>query len=159
MARPPKPRRVEFMPEVTVFKPVGMPMRQLEEVVLSVEELEALRLKDLEGLEQEECAERMNISRPTFQRVLASSRHKVADALIGGKVLRVEGGHYRLAVRRFQCRECREEFSLPFGTGQRGIDLLCPACGAQAVHRIDHGGHGFGRQPWGRRLDETEGEQ
>ena len=155
MARPPKPRRVEFMPEVTVFKPVGVPRRHVEEVVLSVEELEALRLKDLEGLEQGECAARMNISRPTFQRVLTSSRSKVADALVRGKALRVEGGHYRLAERRFRCRECRYEFALSFGDGQRGVELHCPACNAQAVHRIDHGGHGFGRQPWGRRSDET----
>ena len=97
MARPPKPRRVEYMPEVTLFRPAGVTMRRLAEVVLSIEELEALRLKDLEGLEQEECAASMNVSRPTFQRVLTSSRYKVADALVNGKVLRVEGGHYRLA--------------------------------------------------------------
>ncbi len=156
MARPPKPRRVEFVPEIRVFKPVGVPGRHLEEVVLTVEELEALRLKDLEGLEQEECAARMNISRPTFQRLLTSSRYKVAEALVGGKVLRVEGGHYQLAERRFRCWECKYEFSLPFGTGQRGIDLRCPNCRAQAVHRIDYLRHGFGKQRWGGRFDESK---
>ncbi len=154
MARPPKPRRVELMPEVTLFKPAGIPIRELEEVVLTVEELEALRLKDLEGLEQEECATRMNVSRPTFQRVLTASRYKVADALVGGKVLRVEGGHYRLAKRQFRCRTCESEFELPFGTGQRGIEIQCPRCHNQAVQRIDQGGHGSGRQPWGRRQSE-----
>lgn len=151
MARPPIPRRVEAMPEVTLFKPAGVPLRDLEEVVLTVEELEALRLKDLEGLEQEECAIRMTVSRPTFQRVLTSSRNKVADALVGGKLLRVEGGHYRLAKRRFRCGACAHEFDVPFGTGQRGIEVKCPDCNTQAVHRIDERGHGFGRQPWGRR--------
>ena len=82
MPRPPKCRRVEFLPDVTYFKPAGIPLRALEEVRLSVEEAEAIRLKDLEGLEQEQCAERMNISRPTFQRVLASGRQKMADALL-----------------------------------------------------------------------------
>ncbi|HHV61785.1 MAG TPA: DUF134 domain-containing protein [Firmicutes bacterium] len=150
MPRPPKFRRVEFLPQVTVFKPAGVPLRELEEEVLTIEELEALRLKDLEGLEQEDCAERMQVSRPTFQRVLVSAREKVARALVEGKAIRVEGGHYRLAARRFQCRACTHEFEVPFGTGQRGIEMVCPRCGAQQVHRIDQGGHGFGNMPWGR---------
>ena len=74
MARPTKWRRVAFVPQVTYFKPAGIPLRALEEVGLTVEELEAIRLKDVEGLQQEECAERMRISRPTFHRVLESAR-------------------------------------------------------------------------------------
>jgi len=74
MSRHPKCRRVEFIPGATYFKPAGIPLRELEEVDMSVEEAEALRLKELEGLEQEQGAEKMNISRPTFQRVLASAR-------------------------------------------------------------------------------------
>ena len=147
MARPLKPRRVEVMPEISLFKPAGVPMRDLEEVVLTVEELEALRLKDLEGLEHEDCALRMNVSRPTFQRVLTSSRAKVADALVGGKLLRVEGGNYRLAKRKFRCRACAHEFALPFGTGQRGSETQCPKCDAQGVQRIDEHGRGLGKQP------------
>ena len=81
MSRPQKCRRVEYLPNVTYFKPAGIPLRDLEEVGISVEEAEAIRLKDLEGLEQEQGAEKMNISRPTFQRVLASARQKLADAL------------------------------------------------------------------------------
>lgn len=150
MPRPPKFRRVESLPEVTVFKPAGVPLGELLEEVLTVEELEAIRLKDLEGLEQEQCAERMQVSRPTFQRVLVSARQKVARALVEGKVIRVEGGNYRVAVRRFQCRACSYEFEVPFGTGQRGIEMTCPQCGTQQVHRIDQGGHGFGNMPWGR---------
>ncbi len=63
MPRPRKCRRVVFMPEVTYFKPAGIPLRDLDEVRLSVEEAEAVRLKDLEGLEQQQCAEKMNVSR------------------------------------------------------------------------------------------------
>src|SRR4030067_346636 len=103
MSRPPKCRRVEFMPDVTYFKPAGIPLRDLEEVCMSVEETEAVRLKDLEGLEQEQGAEKMNISRPTFQRILASARLKIADALLNGKAIKIEGGHFELANRRFRC--------------------------------------------------------
>jgi predicted DNA-binding protein (UPF0251 family) len=96
MARPFKCRRISFMPGVTYFKPAGIPMRHLEEVQLTVEELEAIRLKDLEGMEQEEGGEKMNVSRPTFQRILSSARKKIADALLNGKAIRVEGGNYKL---------------------------------------------------------------
>src|SRR4030066_298945 len=94
MSRPFKCRRVAYMPDVTYFKPAGIPLRDLEEVRLSIEEAEALRLKDLEGLEQEQGAEKMNISRPTFQRILASARQKVADALLNGKAIRIDGGNF-----------------------------------------------------------------
>ena len=95
MPRPPKCRRIEFLPKVTYFKPAGISLRALEDVLLSLEEAEAIRLKDLEGLEQEESAQRMNISRPTFQRILASARQKMADALLLGKAIRIDGGrHY-----------------------------------------------------------------
>lgn len=97
MPRPIKWRRVAFIPEATYFKPAGIPMRVLEEVRLSVEEAEAVRLKDLEGLEQEQGAEKMNISRPTFQRVLVSARQKIAEALLNGKAIRIEGGNFEMA--------------------------------------------------------------
>ncbi|HEY50603.1 MAG TPA: DUF134 domain-containing protein, partial [Dehalococcoidia bacterium] len=103
MARPPKCRRVAFLPGVTYFKPAGMPLSSLGEVQLSVEEAEAIRLKDLEGLGQEAGAERMSISRPTFQRVLASARQKMADALLNGKAIRIEGGSFEMASSRFKC--------------------------------------------------------
>src|SRR5690554_7517712 len=90
MPRPPKQRRVERLPEVTVFKPAGLPRAPLAEVVLSVEELEAVRVKDLEKLDQEECAVKMRVSRPTFQRILGFARAQIADALINGNGLRIE---------------------------------------------------------------------
>jgi predicted DNA-binding protein (UPF0251 family)/predicted Fe-Mo cluster-binding NifX family protein len=98
MPRPLKCRRVEFLPDVTYFKPAGIPLKNLEEISMSVEEAEALRLKDLEGLEQEEGAEKMNISRPTFQRILATARQKIADALLNGKAIRIEGGNFEVAL-------------------------------------------------------------
>ncbi|MDI3533913.1 MAG: uncharacterized protein PWQ82_278 [Thermosediminibacterales bacterium] len=127
MPRPPKFRRVEFIPDVNYFKPAGIPMRELEEVVLTIDELEAVRLKDLEGFDQEGCAEKMQVSRPTFQRVLGSAREKIAEALVTGKAIRVEGGKYRLAKRKFRCKSCDYTFELPFGTGRIG-DITCPKC-------------------------------
>ncbi|MFH1663179.1 MAG: DUF134 domain-containing protein [Chloroflexota bacterium] len=96
MPRQKKYRRVEFLPDVSYYKPAGIPLRFLKEVGLSVEEIEAIRLKDLEGLEQEQCAERMRISRSTFQRVLSTSRKKIADALLNGKAIRIGGGNFEL---------------------------------------------------------------
>ena len=100
MPRPFKCRRVAFRPGVTYFKPAGIPLSELEEVIISVEEAEALRLKELEGLEQEQGAEKMNVSRPTFQRVLAAARQKIADALLNGKAIRIEGGNFEFTIEK-----------------------------------------------------------
>jgi len=89
-------RRVRFNPNVTYFKPRGIPLRELEEVILPVDGYEAVRLKDLEGLEQEECAKKMNISQPTFHRLVLSARKKIADAIINGKAIKIEGGNYKI---------------------------------------------------------------
>jgi predicted DNA-binding protein (UPF0251 family) len=126
--RPKKCRRVDFLPTVTVFKPAGVRRCGLEEIVLTVEELEAIRLKDQEGLEQEECAARMQVSRPTFQRILTSARAKVAHMLTGGLALRVEGGTYELAGRRRRCRRCQGEFAAPARPASPADEALCPKC-------------------------------
>src|SRR3989344_8908659 len=96
MVRPRLCRRVRFNPDVTYFKPRGIPLRELEEVILPVDEYEAVRLKDLEGLEQEECAKKMNISQPTFHRLVLSARKKIADAIINGKGIIIEGGNFKI---------------------------------------------------------------
>lgn len=96
MARPRLCRRVRFNPDVTYFKPRGIPLVELEEVILHVDEFEAVRLKDLEGLEQEECAKKMSISQPTFHRLVLSARKKIADAIVNGKAIRIEGGTYKI---------------------------------------------------------------
>lgn len=84
------------MPPVKAFKPMGVPLSGLEEVVFKIEEIEAIRLKNHLNLEQEECAQMMQISRPTFQRILSEAYAKVADALSNGKGIRIEGGSYCL---------------------------------------------------------------
>jgi predicted DNA-binding protein (UPF0251 family)/predicted Fe-Mo cluster-binding NifX family protein len=92
----PRPRcisNIGFLPRVTYFKPAGIKMGDIEEVVLHHDELEALRLKDLLGIPQEEAAAQMNVSQPTFHRLLLSAHEKMAHAVIKGKALRIEGGN------------------------------------------------------------------
>jgi len=149
MPRPPKCRRVAFLPNVTYFKPAGIPLRALEEVRLSVEEAEAIRLKDLESFEQEQGAERMNISRPTFQRVLASARQKVADALLNGRAIRIEGGNFEMAFRRFRCLN-GHEWEVPFEVMMSATPQLCPTCNTSSVTPLLPAGFGWGGKGWGR---------
>jgi predicted DNA-binding protein (UPF0251 family) len=96
MVRPKLCRKVGLNPNVTYFKPRGIPLRNLKETILAVEEYEAIRLKDLDNLEQEICAKKMNISQPTFHRLILSARKKIAEAIINGKAIRIEGGNYRI---------------------------------------------------------------
>ena len=92
MPRPCCLRHIDVSPCAVYFKPAGIPVRMLEEVVLTLDELEALRLADLDALYQVQAAKEMKISRPTFARIVEQARRKVADALIHGKALRLEGG-------------------------------------------------------------------
>jgi len=95
MSRPRKCCRVADEPRVTFYKPAGIQLKNLEEVELTVEEFEAIRLKDSEGLEQERAANHMRISQPTFHRLITSARKKIADTIIKGKALRIKGGNFR----------------------------------------------------------------
>ncbi|MGI5835475.1 MAG: DUF134 domain-containing protein [Chloroflexota bacterium] len=125
MVRPRKTRRVGFLPGVTYFKPRGIPLRLLEEVRLTLEEVESLRLKDYEGMEQEEAAELMGVSRPTYQRILEQARRKVAEALVLGKALRIEGGNYEVVPMQFRCRHCGHRWE-QIASGSS--PLACPSC-------------------------------
>ncbi len=92
MSRPPLPRRIPPDLKAEVFKPQGVALSELERVELTLDGLEALRLADLEGLYQEEAARRMGVSRATFARIVGEARRAVAEALLGGKALVVQGG-------------------------------------------------------------------
>ena len=104
MPRPRRCRRILSEPTICAFKPVGMRAIELEESVLTMDEFEALRLKDFEGLEQEEAAKKMGISQPTINRILNSARSKISDALVNCKMIRIEGGEYEVIGRRRGCR-------------------------------------------------------
>ena len=128
MARPPKERRVEYIPEIKFFKPAGVPGRNLEIISLTIEEVEAIRLKDLVGLNQEESAQRMGVSRPTFQRILTDARKKIGEALIQGKGIKFQGGDYKLAENYVHCSGCGKKYKSPFKRrGRHGI-MFCPDC-------------------------------
>ena len=89
MPRPRKCRRIRWRGEATYFKPQGIPMRHLDEVDLTMEEIETIRLKDFLGIDQIEAAKKMKTSQSTFQRILTSARHKIAEGIIKGKALKI----------------------------------------------------------------------
>jgi predicted DNA-binding protein (UPF0251 family) len=115
-----------------VFHPAGIPVRGLDGIVLTLDEFEAIRLADLEGLYQEQAAERMIVSRPTFGRILAAAHRKVAEALAHGKTLKIEGGTIRMErprSLRCDCPRCRPTGDVG-GAGEKTgpMDPDAPPC-------------------------------
>ncbi len=94
--RPRMFRRVHCRPDVTHFKPAGIPLGVMESIELTMEEFESIRLMDREDMKQTEACKKMGVSQPTFQRIYGSARKKIAEALVDGKAIRIEGGHYKL---------------------------------------------------------------
>ena len=134
MPRPQTTRKIPRGLRGHAFKPQGVPMTDLEQVTVTLDGLEALRLADLEGLYQEEAAKRMGVSRATFARVLTAARQAVSDALVNGKALEIEGG----VVER-----------------QKGAQWPCPVHGGRRRRgrgcRCQDGSDGAGRGRGGRR--------
>ncbi|MFH1068804.1 MAG: DUF134 domain-containing protein, partial [Candidatus Glassbacteria bacterium] len=137
-------RRIQEMPDVRIFKPAGIPFSSRENITLGLDELEALRLADMEGLYQEKAASLMNVSRQTFGRIVTEARRKVAEAIIEGKMLIIEGGNFEMATTRtFKCYDCGHQWDELFGTGRPQV---CPSCKSINLHRFDfpQGGPGIG---------------
>ena len=136
MARPQKDRIVTCDPTISYFKPRGVPLRLMEEVRLTIDQMEALRLADLEGLSQEEAGARMGVSRATFGRIIQRARKVVAEALIHGKAILLEGGSYQVKSinRRFACESCGLHWDGACGSGR---PAQCPDCGGADLHRVD----------------------
>ena len=134
MARPQKNRIVAFNPNVSYFKPRGIPLVELEEVGLTVDEREAIRLADLQSLSHEEAGKLMGVSRATFGRIVQKARLAVADALINGKAINIEGGNYRIVApeRHFTCDSCGNPWIEPQGTGP---PEGCPECDSDKFYR------------------------
>ncbi len=134
MVRPQKDRMVAFNPEISYFKPRGIPMVDLDEVCLTVDQREAIRLSDLLGMSHEDAGRRMGVSRATFGRIIQRARNAVADALINGKAINVEGGSYKIVskIRVFYCRNCHHAWEEPAGTGR---PPCCPACKENDFYR------------------------
>ena len=163
----PKPKKDRFVlqpPSVVYYKPQGIPLFQLEQVILGVDEYEAIRLVDNEGLQQQEAAERMKISRATCARILERAHHKIAEALTDGKAIRIEGGSFVLGRNRYRCRQCNTLWEIPLKEDSKGPQqLACPRCKSDRVMNLGREvglrgafpgsglGPGGGRRGWGRR--------
>jgi predicted DNA-binding protein (UPF0251 family) len=128
MPRPRITRRIRFAPGITYFRPRGAV--QLAEAVLTMDELEAVRLNDYEEIDQEVAAKKMGISQPTFHRLLLSARRKIADALVNGKAIKIEGGVYKMMPG---VRGRGRGRMGGFAAGPGG-SCVCSKCGAKAIH-------------------------
>lgn len=135
MVRPRKERWVAYNSGVSYFKPRGIPMLELAEVRLTIDEREAIRLADLLGMSHEEAGRQMGVSRATFGRIIQRARNTIANALISGKAIKVEGGNYRIisGPRIFKCTRCGHIWKETKGSGR---PEACPECEKDKFYRI-----------------------
>ncbi|MBN2852548.1 MAG: DUF134 domain-containing protein [Clostridia bacterium] len=133
MARPTKWRKIEYVPTSIRFTPDGN--QDFSENVLKLEEIEAIRLKDLEGLEQNECAMKMEVSRPTFQRILIDARMKIADSIINGKSISIAGGNFTRNICQATCTNCKSDWNESYENfiAVKNGTYQCPKCGSNEV--------------------------
>lgn len=133
--RPQKRRIVAYNPSVSYFKPRGIPMLELDEVQLTLDAYEAVRLSDLEGMSHEEAGRAMGVSRATFGRIILKARKAIANAIVNGKAINIEGGTYALVEdkRIFMCKDCGRRWEVPLGTGK---PRECPNCNSDNVVRV-----------------------
>jgi len=132
MVRPRHCRRVDSEPVSYYFKPAGVSKASLEEVILTIDEWEALRLADFKGTYHDGAAKSMRVSRQTFGRIIEGARKKVAQALICGHALIIKGGDYEMTTRKFTCFDCKHKWELDHGTGR---PETCPSCEGTNFHR------------------------
>lgn len=111
------------------------------EILIQLEELEAIRLKDKVGLDQAECAGSMGVSRATFQRILGAARSKIATALVEGRPIIIRGGNYLIKNRMFECLNCGQVWEVEPCTagGKHGYEIPCPNCGNLKKMKLDNG--------------------
>lgn len=139
MPRPEIERKVSKPPIYTNFKPIGVQARGLEKITLFLDEYEALRLSDFLGMSQEEAADEMEISRPTFTRLIEKARKKLADFLVNGKLLSLEGGNIHFRHNIILCDNCGNRFKTEIN---KKIDT-CPNCNSKNLTNLAGGfGHG-----------------
>jgi len=124
-------------------------MSALDEISLTMDEFEALRLADLEGLYHESAAQEMKVSRQTFGNIIASARKKMADCIVNTKAIKIEGGNYTMySMRTFVCLKCKHEWQVPLGTGRPD---KCPECESRNIHQpLQERGYAHMVGDWGR---------
>ena len=145
MSRPIKKRTVQEPPKIQGMKPIGVPVSFLDKVILSIDEYEAIRLADYEGLEHQKAAEIMNISRPTFTRLIEKARGKLAESIVAVKELIIEGGSFSFISDLIRCLDCGKisRFEDP-----NYIPETCPHCKSANIVHLNQwfsGGRGHGR--------------
>jgi len=140
MPRPKNNRIVHEPPLITEFKPVGLAGKILAQVQLSLDEFEAFRLADFKGLSHEEAAAEMEISRSTFTRLIETARKKIAEFIIQGKLLTIEGGSVHFRNNIIRCLDCGHMFKTKIGTSL----TECPECHSSSLLNLA-GGFGHGR--------------
>ncbi len=148
MPRPKNDRIVHEPPLFTEFKPVGVTGRSLVQISLSLDEFEASRLADSIGLSHEEAAKEMEISRSTFTRLIEDARRKIADFIVQGKLLSIEGGKIHFRNNIIRCLNCGYMFKTNIGTSF----TECPECKSTSLQNLA-GGFGHGRCCVGFRQD------
>lgn len=124
MARPEKKRHIRCKPASYYFKPSGIPLGELEEIELAKDEIESIRLADLNGLFQEEAAVKMNISRATFGRIILRAHHKIANAIINGKAIKIQDDYPVLLknIKKNICSNCGRRYY------QKNNKQICNKC-------------------------------
>lgn len=131
MPRPTKERKIGCHPGRRVFRPAGIPLRKAEIILMSLDELEAIRLADVEGLRHEAAAELMGTSRPTLTRILNTARNKAGRALVESRPLVIEGGNIKVGAEfELTCRRCNEVVDSRLDSGR---SWKCPKCGKQEL--------------------------
>jgi len=145
MPRPRLRRRICFSPSATYFKPAGVRLAHLAESVLTFDEVEAIRLIDYEEMEQGKAAKQMKISQPTLSRLLCSARKKIADAVVNGHAIKIQGGDFQMAIPRGRglglgrgagrSAGGRGRMGGPYAAGPGG-NCVCPKCGTKSAKKI-----------------------
>lgn len=135
MPRARKKRCIYVDTNARYFKPRGVPLEQLDIIRLTFEELEAIRLKDLIGIEQTEASEKMGVSQPTFHRILKEARNKVSDALVNSKAIEIFGGDYEMGKDEFKCLNCNHLWKININSEENTV--RCPKCNGTNVKNIN----------------------
>jgi predicted DNA-binding protein (UPF0251 family) len=148
---------VDQEPSYRKFVPDGQ--TNTKTIIMLVEELESLRLKDLDGMDQITCAMEMGVSRATFQRILQSARKKMVTSLVYGQTIIIKGGSYMVKNRKFECSDCGHIWEVEPCTegGKHGYEIPCPTCGSMKKVKLAEdgtrhacgGGHGNGHHHGG----------
>ena len=133
MPRPIRYRKMYQPPMSKGFRPIGMVGRSSREVVLLLEEFEAIKLSDYEGLTHVQAAKQMEISRPTFTRIYSKARKKVAQAFVENRVLLIEGGNVSMTEDWYRCNDCNSVFS----SDKQGSEMSCYSCGSTNVALVN----------------------